>query len=117
MAAARNYHHGNLKEAFLKAARDLLERDGLSGLSLRKCAEKVGVSHAAPKNHFGNMAGLLTASQYHWIAGDPVGQIMVYKQRLWVAGTIADTLFQAFPSLDWTIRKEKTDTITQKTTQ
>ncbi|MGB0307042.1 MAG: hypothetical protein ACPGCL_04815 [Paracoccaceae bacterium] len=44
MAAARNYHHGNLKEAFLKAARDLLERDGLSGLSLRKCAEKVSGS-------------------------------------------------------------------------
>jgi hypothetical protein len=53
-------------------------------------------------------------SQFHWIAGDPVGQIMVYKQQLWVAGTIADTLLQAFPSLDWTIRKEKTDTITQK---
>ena len=48
MDAARKYHHGNLKEAFLKAARDLLERDGLGGLSLRKCAEKVGVSHAAP---------------------------------------------------------------------
>ena len=43
------------------AARDLLEREGLAGLSLRKCAEKVGVSHTAPKNHFGNMAGLLTA--------------------------------------------------------
>lgn len=55
-------------------------------------------------------------SQYHWIAGDPVGQIMVYKQRLWVAGTIADTLFQAFPSLNWTITQEKTDTATQKTT-
>ncbi len=54
-------------------------------------------------------------SQYHWIAGDPVGQIMVYKQRLWVAGTIAYTLFQAFPSLDWTSTQDKTDTTTQKT--
>ena len=57
----RKYHHGNLKEAFSEAARDLLESDGLVGLSLRKCAERVGVSHTAPKNHFGNMAGLLTA--------------------------------------------------------
>lgn len=57
----RKYHHGNLKEAFIKTARDLLESDGLVGLSLRKCAERVGVSHTAPKNHFGNMAGLLTA--------------------------------------------------------
>ena len=59
-------------------------------------------------------------SQYHWIAGDPVGQIMVYKQRLWVAGTIAEILFQAFPSLEWTIMQDKTDTtileIAQKTT-
>lgn len=61
MTAERKYHHGNLKEEVLAAARALLERDGLAGLSLRKCAEKVGVSHTAPKNHFGNMAGLLTA--------------------------------------------------------
>jgi AcrR family transcriptional regulator len=61
VTAERKYHHGNLKEAFLDVARALLETDGLAGLSLRKCAEKVGVSHTAPKNHFGNMAGLLTA--------------------------------------------------------
>ena len=61
MTAKRKYHHGNLREEFLIAARALLESDGLAGLSLRKCAEKVGVSHTAPKNHFGNMAGLLTA--------------------------------------------------------
>lgn len=61
MEAERKYHHGNLKDACIKAALILLERDGLSGLSLRKCAEQVGVSHTAPKNHFGNMAGLLTA--------------------------------------------------------
>ena len=61
MTAERKYHHGNLRETFLVAARDLLESEGLAGLSLRKCAEKVGVSHTAPKNHFGNMAGLLTA--------------------------------------------------------
>ncbi len=61
MTATRKYHHGNLKHAFLVAARELLEVDGLAGVSLRKCAERVGVSHTAPKNHFGNMAGLLTA--------------------------------------------------------
>lgn len=61
MTTERKYHHGNLKEAFVVAARDLIESEGLPGLSLRKCAEKVGVSHTAPKNHFGNMAGLLTA--------------------------------------------------------
>ena len=57
----RKYHYGNLKHAFLVVARELLEVDGLAGVSLRKCAERVDVSHTAPKNHFGNMAGLLTA--------------------------------------------------------
>jgi AcrR family transcriptional regulator len=43
------------------ASLDILHKDGSAGLSLRKCADAVGVSHTAPKNHFGNMAGLLTA--------------------------------------------------------
>ena len=47
-------------------------------------------------------------SQYHWIAGVPVGQIMVYKERLWVAGTIAYTLLQVYPSLDWTVMQGTT---------
>ena len=47
-------------------------------------------------------------SQYHLIAGVPVGQIMVYKERLWVAGTIANTLLQVFPSLDWTVMQGTT---------
>ena len=47
-------------------------------------------------------------SEYHWIAGDPAGQIMVYKQQLWVAGTIAESLLKAFPGLDWTPTQGKT---------
>jgi len=61
MLAEKSYHHGNLKQALVKASLDILHKDGLAGLSLRKCADAVGVSHTAPKNHFGNMAGLLTA--------------------------------------------------------
>ena len=61
MSKKQSYHHGNLREAFLNVACELLEKDGLANLSLRKCAENVGVSHTAFKNHFSNMAGLLTA--------------------------------------------------------
>ena len=61
MSKKQSYHHGNLREAFLNVACELLETDGLANLSLRKCAENVGVSHTAFKNHFSNMAGLLTA--------------------------------------------------------
>ncbi|MCH2164862.1 MAG: TetR/AcrR family transcriptional regulator [Marinovum sp.] len=58
---AKPYHHGNLRDALLTAARRLLETEGHSGLSLRKCAAEVGVSATAPQNHFENKTALLTA--------------------------------------------------------
>jgi AcrR family transcriptional regulator len=55
-----SYHHGSLKQALLEAAERVLERDGIQGLTLRAAAREAGVSHAAPKNHFGDMTGLLS---------------------------------------------------------
>jgi AcrR family transcriptional regulator len=57
---AAPYHHGALHEALLKAAETVLERDGLTGLTLRAAAREAGVSHAAPTHHFGDMSGLLS---------------------------------------------------------
>lgn len=54
------YHHGALREALLEAAERVLERDGLSGLTLRAVAREAGVSHAAPTHHFGDLTGLLS---------------------------------------------------------
>jgi AcrR family transcriptional regulator len=54
------YHHGDLKSAVLTAAEKILERDGLQELTLRAVARAVGVSHTAPKNHFGDLMGLLS---------------------------------------------------------
>jgi AcrR family transcriptional regulator len=54
------YHHGALREALLEAAERILERDGIGGLTLRAAAREAGVSHAAPKNHFGDLEGLLS---------------------------------------------------------
>jgi AcrR family transcriptional regulator len=54
------YHHGSLRTALLRAAERILERDGIQGLTLRAAAREAGVSHAAPKNHFGDMSGLLS---------------------------------------------------------
>jgi AcrR family transcriptional regulator len=59
-AAAAPYHHGALREAMLEAAEGILERDGIAGLTLRAAAREAGVSHAAPKNHFGDIRGLLS---------------------------------------------------------
>jgi AcrR family transcriptional regulator len=61
MSDRRNgaYHHGDLRNALLGAARDILEAEGLGALSLRAVARRVGVSHAAPYRHFPNHEALL----------------------------------------------------------
>lgn len=59
-AKPKPYHHGALKEAMLEAAERILERDGIQGLTLRAAAREAGASHAAPKNHFGDLTGLLS---------------------------------------------------------
>ena len=58
--AARPYHHGDLKPAVLAAAEKILETEGVDALTLRAVARMVGVSHTAPKNHFGDLEGLLS---------------------------------------------------------
>jgi AcrR family transcriptional regulator len=59
-SAATPYHHGALHEALLQAAERVLEREGLSGLTLRAVAREAGVSHAAPTHHFGDLTGLVS---------------------------------------------------------
>jgi AcrR family transcriptional regulator len=54
------YHHGALHDALLKAAEQVLERDGIAGLTLRAVAREAGVSHAAPTHHFGDLTGLVS---------------------------------------------------------
>jgi AcrR family transcriptional regulator len=49
------------RAGLLAAARAELAEHGRSAISLRAVARRAGVSHAAPKHHFGDRAGLLTA--------------------------------------------------------
>ena len=58
---SNTYHHGNLKEALIAAGLEILSEQGVEGLSLRKVAKKVGVSHTAPYNHFSDKQALLAA--------------------------------------------------------
>lgn len=60
-AAPTPYHHGDLRQALVQAAVELLEHDGLSALSLRGAARRAGVSHAAPYHHFADKEALLAA--------------------------------------------------------
>jgi AcrR family transcriptional regulator len=53
------YHHGDLREALLRAAEDLVRRHGVNQVSLRAIARAAGVSHAAPYHHFADLDDLL----------------------------------------------------------
>lgn len=57
----KSYHHGDLRPALLNAAIALIGAQGLSGWSLRECARRAGVSHAAPGRHFADKDALLAA--------------------------------------------------------
>ncbi len=62
MATARKaYHHGDLRDSLLQAARALLEKEGPTGLSLRKLGRELGVTPGAPYRHFEDKDALLAA--------------------------------------------------------
>jgi hypothetical protein len=50
--AKASYHHGDLRSSLLDAANAMLKEHGIEGLSLRKLADRVGVSRTAPYHHF-----------------------------------------------------------------
>jgi len=55
------HHHGNLRASLIEAGIELLEEGGVHALTLRKCAARAGVSHAAPAHHFDGVEGLRMA--------------------------------------------------------
>jgi AcrR family transcriptional regulator len=55
------YHHGNLRQALLEEAAEVIRERGVGALSLRDLARRVGVSHGAPARHFPDKGALLTA--------------------------------------------------------
>src|SRR5262245_62897847 len=48
----RGYHHGNLKEALIDAALELIAQKGPAGFTFAEAARWAGVSPAAPYRHF-----------------------------------------------------------------
>ena len=57
----KNYHHGDLKNALIQAGVEILSKEGIGGLSLRKVAQRAGVSHNAPYSHFPDKQSLIAA--------------------------------------------------------
>jgi AcrR family transcriptional regulator len=55
------YYDGDLRRDLLEEALELIAAEGSSAVSLRSLARRLGVSHAAPANHFPDKAALFTA--------------------------------------------------------
>jgi AcrR family transcriptional regulator len=58
---SRGYHHGNLKEALLRAALELIAKKGPAGFTFAEAARWAGVSPAAPYRHFRDRDELLAS--------------------------------------------------------
>jgi AcrR family transcriptional regulator len=55
----RGYHHGNLKEALVRAALELIAEKGPAGFTFADAARWAGVSPAAPYRHYRDRDALL----------------------------------------------------------
>ena len=77
--ARKGYHHGNLREALVKATIKLIEEKGPTGFTMAEAAKQAGVSAAAPYRHFKGREELIAeiARQGFAIFGD----LMQYAQQ------------------------------------
>ncbi len=55
----RGYHHGNLREALVAAALELIAEKGPAGFTFAEAARAAGVSAAAPYRHFRDRDALM----------------------------------------------------------
>src|SRR5216117_1915371 len=60
--ARHGYHHGNLKEALIAAARRLIAEHGPQGFTLNEASRSAGVSPSAPYRHFRDRNALIEAT-------------------------------------------------------
>jgi AcrR family transcriptional regulator len=85
VATKKSYHHGNLREALLEAAIDIIDDEGTGNLTIRHLADRVGVSHAAPAYHFKDKSALLVA-----VATEGFRRLGEYFQRSLSSADLAD---------------------------
>lgn len=61
LTAKKSYHHGDLRRALLETATQMINEDGVDAISMRKLAERAGVSRTAAYHHFSSKQELLCA--------------------------------------------------------
>lgn len=77
----RGYHHGNLREALIEAALDLIARKGPAGFTFAEAARSAGVSAAAPYRHFRDRDALLAD-----VAGQGFERFEAFLANAWNDG-------------------------------
>ncbi len=88
----RGYHHGNLREALIKATLALIAERGLSGFTFAEAARAAGVSSAAPYRHFRDRQALIVG-----VARQGFERLAAELDRAWNGGR--PTLLSAFENL------------------
>jgi AcrR family transcriptional regulator len=91
----KKYHHGDLKNALIKAGAEILSKEGVSGLSLRKVASRAGVSHAAPYAHFTDKQALIAAISTE-------GYRRLYEKLVLLVKKYQDDPLRRFVEVAWT---------------
>ena len=97
--APRGYHHGNLREALIRAALELIARKGTAGFTFAEAARFAGVSPAAPYRHFRDRDELMAS-----VALRGFEQFEAALRRAWDGGrpdafTALDRLGKAYLEL------------------
>ena len=87
----RTYHHGNLREALIEAALQLIREKGPAGFTIAEAARAAGVSPAAPYRHFRDRDELMAdvakrgfeefskALQTAWDQGRPTPMVALHR--------------------------------------
>src|SRR5260221_1038229 len=91
-AGRRGYHHGNLREALIKAALDLITAKGPAGFTFAEAARAAGVSPAAPYRHFRDRDELMAD-----LARQGFERFEAFLQTAWNEG--APDAFTAFGNI------------------
>lgn len=78
----KSYHHGNVPEAIIEAAVEIIEEKGIAGLTMLEAARRIGVSPETPRRHFTTgIPGLLIAIAKQGFRGLAASFAALEKER------------------------------------
>ena len=85
MNRCNSYHHGDLRNALILAAVELIEERGSPDFALSEAAKRAGVSAAAPYRHFRDREALLEAVSELCFIG--LGEAALETRAAWPEGS------------------------------